>query len=270
MVPYLFVLFLLSMAAYVMARYLGAESRLAAANAIARWRGALGLQTMADLQRAAANLVCGRAPVTIDARHLPNDVLVLLNPRDLKAIGALTEEFCAGVATLLHAAVRNGGRDGDLPFRMLGDPRVRLKSDPRVARGTVGVVAAVAELTRMPTPHLNRGVLLELNLGGERTALEGELTVGRGVDADIRLAAPEVSREHARLRCRGMEVWIFDLQGGNGTSVNGEEVVEQRRLRVGDRIRFGGGPTAVVELSSRARYLAYRNTEPMFEHADES
>ncbi len=270
MLPSLLVLLLIGAAVYAMVRRLGTESRLATSNAVARWRAALGLQTMADLQRAAANLVCDRASVMISARHLPNDILVLLHPQDYRAIGALTDEFCAGVAALLQAAVKNGHRDGDLPFRILGEPRVRVKADARVSHGTVGVVAAVSERTRMRTPERTEGPLLELNVAGERTALDGEMTVGRGIDSDIRLESPEVSREHARLRCRGMEAWLVDLGTGNGTSVNGDEVVGQRRLRVGDRIRFGGGPTAVLELAAHARELIYRNTEPILENASES
>ena len=67
----------------------------------------------------------------------------------------------------------------------------------------------------------------------------GEVSVGRGADADIRLDSPEVSRRHARLRHRRGGIEVEDLSSSNGTLVNGVPVHGRARLGPGDRVQFG-------------------------------
>jgi DNA-binding CsgD family transcriptional regulator len=67
------------------------------------------------------------------------------------------------------------------------------------------------------------------------------LTVGRGPGADLSFDwDPDVSRLHAELEYIG-ECWtvIDDGLSRNGTFVNGERLNGRRRLRDGDRARFG-------------------------------
>ena len=75
---------------------------------------------------------------------------------------------------------------------------------------------------------------------GERVSfpLDGEaVVVGRDDGLTVRVDEPLVSRQHARLECRG-EVWVVvDLGSTNLTRVNGE-VVRERELRHGDELRF--------------------------------
>ncbi len=72
---------------------------------------------------------------------------------------------------------------------------------------------------------------------------EGEQLVGRGLDCQIVLADPAVSRKHFRLLRRGDTVEIIDMGGANGSNVNGERVARQK-LRSGDQIEIG---TSVME-----------------------
>ena len=61
--------------------------------------------------------------------------------------------------------------------------------------------------------------------------------IGRGVDADIRIEDPGVSRHHAEIRV-GNDVILRDLGSTNGTYVNGTLVAEQP-LRDGAVVTIG-------------------------------
>lgn len=62
--------------------------------------------------------------------------------------------------------------------------------------------------------------------------------VGRGVDADLRLNDPGVSRRHAELRVEGDTVLIVDLGSTNGVRVN-DVPTTRRQLAPGDRVELG-------------------------------
>jgi hypothetical protein len=74
---------------------------------------------------------------------------------------------------------------------------------------------------------------------GQRVTLTGEpVVVGRGHEADVRLADASVSRRHAEFRLSGEKVLVEDLGSTNGTSVNGERIA-RASLVDGDRITLG-------------------------------
>lgn len=62
---------------------------------------------------------------------------------------------------------------------------------------------------------------------------------GRGAEADVRMADPEVSRRHARLETRDGVVYVADLASSNGTFLNGRRVTEAIEVREGDAIDIG-------------------------------
>jgi hypothetical protein len=62
--------------------------------------------------------------------------------------------------------------------------------------------------------------------------------VGRGVDADLRLNDPGVSRRHAELRFEGEAVIVVDTGSTNGVRVN-DVPISRRQLSPGDRIELG-------------------------------
>jgi hypothetical protein len=64
------------------------------------------------------------------------------------------------------------------------------------------------------------------------------LTIGREEGNVLRLNDERVSRFHAKIQLDGSDVVLTDLESTNGTRVNGN-VVQIRRLRVGDRICLG-------------------------------
>jgi pSer/pThr/pTyr-binding forkhead associated (FHA) protein len=67
---------------------------------------------------------------------------------------------------------------------------------------------------------------------------DGTVLIGRGSDADLRLADADTSRRHAKIVCGPLGCVIHDLDSTNGTWVNGARI-EQHLLRGGDRITIG-------------------------------
>ncbi len=74
---------------------------------------------------------------------------------------------------------------------------------------------------------------------GQRILLsEGETLIGRGLSCDVRFNDPAVSRQHLRIVVMDGRAALSNLSSG-GATVNGEKLVEPRRLFDGDLIRFG-------------------------------
>jgi pSer/pThr/pTyr-binding forkhead associated (FHA) protein len=88
--------------------------------------------------------------------------------------------------------------------------------------------------------------------------LNTPVTLGREEGNTLRLNDERVSRFHAKIQFDNGEVILTDLESTNGTRVNGN-VVQIRRLRVGDRIGVGrsvlvfGSPQ---EIDARAALLS--------------
>ena len=69
--------------------------------------------------------------------------------------------------------------------------------------------------------------------------LEGRsLTMGRGLDCDVKLSGPTISRVHCSINRSGNDVVLLD-QSRNGIFVNDRPVNRQMRLRDGDQIKVG-------------------------------
>ncbi len=75
--------------------------------------------------------------------------------------------------------------------------------------------------------------------GGEWVTIASQpLVLGRGHEADVRLADASVSRRHGRLHVEADRLVLEDLGSTNGTSVNGERVA-RAELRDGDILTLG-------------------------------
>ena len=77
----------------------------------------------------------------------------------------------------------------------------------------------------------------------------GRVSIGRAFDNVIPLDETCVSRYHAMIEPRSGECWLADLNSRNGTTVNGDPIKSERKLRNGDVIGFGGG--ALLEFQAR-------------------
>lgn len=69
--------------------------------------------------------------------------------------------------------------------------------------------------------------------------LDGDVVLGRGDRADIRLQDPFASSRHARVYTQGNILVVEDLDSTNGTYLNEELLETPRPLHPGDRLRIG-------------------------------
>jgi hypothetical protein len=79
--------------------------------------------------------------------------------------------------------------------------------------------------------------------GGEK-AVEVDrdrFTIGRHSECDLVYVDGRLSREHARFERQGSRFNVTDLGSSNGTTLNGEDILESRAVRDGDVVNFGGG-----------------------------
>ena len=80
--------------------------------------------------------------------------------------------------------------------------------------------------------------------GKVHKVVDGTQIVGRGLDCQIVLADPAVSRKHFKIERNGDEAVLVDLGGANGTLVNGQKRT-RHLLEAGDHIDVG---TSVLEV----------------------
>lgn len=74
---------------------------------------------------------------------------------------------------------------------------------------------------------------------GEMYKVDGSVTIGRSVNAEIQLIDEGISRKHCVIRrLRSGEVFIEDLNSTNGTFANGEKIATYK-LADGDKIQVG-------------------------------
>jgi len=69
--------------------------------------------------------------------------------------------------------------------------------------------------------------------------LDGDVVLGRGERAEIRLQDPFASSRHARVFIQGNILVVEDLDSTNGTYLNEELLETPRPLHPGDRLRIG-------------------------------
>jgi hypothetical protein len=75
---------------------------------------------------------------------------------------------------------------------------------------------------------------------GTVVLLDDDVVVGRNAGCDAVIADDAtVSAQHARVYHRGDDLYVEDLGSTNGTFVNGQRLVAERLLRVGDVVAIG-------------------------------
>ena len=77
--------------------------------------------------------------------------------------------------------------------------------------------------------------------------LDGELVLGRGDQAEIRLEDPFASSRHARIVRQGGVMVLEDLGSTNGTYLNEEVLGGPAPLHPGDRVRIGDSEFTYLE-----------------------
>lgn len=75
-------------------------------------------------------------------------------------------------------------------------------------------------------------------LGKRFSLVDGEVSIGRGVDNTVILNSDSISRRHAGIEIRSGCYYLIDRHSTNGTYVN-DELVQDCQLRRGDQIKIG-------------------------------
>jgi two-component system cell cycle sensor histidine kinase/response regulator CckA len=84
-----------------------------------------------------------------------------------------------------------------------------------------------------------RLIVVEGSQAGQKFKIDGDVIIGRGIDANIVLEDAGVSRSHLRITRSPAGIYLLeDLKSRNGTLVNGIPV-EQKFLSFGDKIQVG-------------------------------
>ncbi len=99
---------------------------------------------------------------------------------------------------------------------------------------------------------------IEGDVKGKRFQVnESGLGLGRDPENQIHIDDTAVSRQHARFIFHNGNLWVQDLGARNGTFVNGERVLAQKQVSIGDRINAGRHVFLVrMEYSGAPRALA--------------
>ena len=77
---------------------------------------------------------------------------------------------------------------------------------------------------------------------GQIALSDGDHVLGRDGDVAVWLESPTVSRHHARIRIRGLDATVEDLDSKNGTFLRGERLNAPASLTDGDEISVGSVP----------------------------
>lgn len=190
------------------------------------------------------------------ANIMPNSYHVALSPVDFATIAPFRTSLVRRLESWLTA--RAEVHDGTLLDRI----QVEIAESERARRRRPIVTAAITDIGARHAPNhqarsqpraqpteayrvVSGGITtctLRL-LTGAKSGMtfnipEGDSILGRSSEANIRIDAQDVSRQHLQVTRRGSRVEITDLGSTNGTRVNGEPT-KHATLRNGDEILVG-------------------------------
>jgi hypothetical protein len=151
---------------------------------------------------------------------------------------ALKFGFLAVLYLFLLWVVRSARRD----LGAGAGSRVEVGQDPRAIPPDATGLHSASSLGSVDVAHNSPRLVVERAPGhdpGMIYDLDGEIVLGRGDRAEIRLEDPFASARHALIYEQGNVVVIEDLASTNGTYLNEELLQTPRPLHPGDRVRIG-------------------------------
>jgi hypothetical protein len=183
---------------------------------------------------------------SLSSTVVPNEYVVWLSPADRRHFAAIEASLLEELAT--HLLEHTRSERLTMPSR----PHIELRTDRRLALGECGIDSKVVSppasgVARRagpppPGPALDGEVLpaAYVDIGGRRIAVPPTgAVIGRSSDADIVIAAGEVSRHHAQI-APDREGWVVaDLGSTNGVRLNGQPIGVPTRVEDGDVIELG-------------------------------
>ena len=123
-----------------------------------------------------------------------------------------------------------GGGVGGVPIKGAAIPADATGLYSASALGSADVAHRAPRLVVERAPGHDPGMIYDL---------DGDIVLGRGDRAEIRLEDPFASSRHAHVFEQGNIVVIEDLGSTNGTYLNEELLESPRPLHPGDRVRIG-------------------------------
>jgi hypothetical protein len=193
--------------------------------------------------------------VAINHVLVPNRYVATLSAEDFDHFASIQTTLQKEIATYLmeYAEERS--------YSVPGTATVTFERDETMRAGSLRVTARMEDPSDdepagtaplrptqvMPEPEAVAPPSKQELTGRARIELQGSscyidldvATLGRGLDNDVVVEDPRVSRHHARLQ-RVPAGWeLADLSSTNGTFVNGKQI-RQRQVAHGDRISLGG------------------------------
>ena len=161
-------------------------------------------------------------------RVVPNDYTIMLSADDHAGFADIEN----ALKTELVEAVREYAREEGYHF--MGPVTVDLRVDNSLKPGRFGISSNI----KQSEPGKRPGTVVMPS--GERIELTDEPNViGRLGTCRVIISDTNTSRQHAEIKRAGSGFAINDLGSTNGTFVNGERVLADRRLADGDIITVG-------------------------------
>lgn len=124
-------------------------------------------------------------------------------------------------------------------------PSVLLKSGNTIRLGATELVfddPGIRSQAVMDVAPCRPRLVIDREGGAEEFRLPSEMTIGRSLTSDVRLADPSVAQRHAKISSSdGEEFYLEDLGSEAGTRVNDVIIPKNSpvKLRPGDRIQIG-------------------------------
>jgi hypothetical protein len=175
-------------------------------------------------------------------RLVPNQFHVELSPADHDRLAPYSSTLAQQLTEMLHEHA------GEQAYVFPGPVSIAFHEREDLSTGRFRVrssaLSDVAPSSRRPVTDTQvRRAEAVLEVNGVQHPLEPPgLVVGRGVEADLRIDDPGVSRRHAEIRvsegAHGPAVSIVDLGSTNGLIIDGERV-QRAELEDGDAVRIG-------------------------------
>lgn len=98
---------------------------------------------------------------------------------------------------------------------------------------------------------------------------ERDITIGRELECDVRVADSDVSRVHCKLIPRDGELYIVDLESRNGTHVNDIPIQQETQIHAGDQLRIGPMVFELVGVKKVAKKSVKKPSNHIFDSTDD-
>jgi len=207
-----------------------------------------------EIARKLAREMSEKRLVSVRGIIVPNAFVVALNARDFDSFAGSEAVIAEHIEEWLQEEAERLG------FTPLGTITVLLSQAEHAKPRSILIESSIAE-TGEPTPLMPQSIgkteafafhrpvvtrrswVLEVPAGPlagiAHWIAKRETTVGRSLDNDFVINAPDVSRHHAILKLQDQILRVVDLGSLNGTFVNQRQVQNWALVSSGDTLTFG-------------------------------